>query len=388
MKKQLQLIAYALPLGAASGLFVWIFLKLMSVGMEFLWETVPMRMSGRVYPIVVCTLGGLLTGLFRKRFGDYPEELMKVLGTVKQKQWYGYRVLPVLGVAALLPLLFGSSVGPEAGLTGIIAALCYWCADSFRALYNGIALSALPPKAEREGTVQELPKPFRILLYLLTLVVSFAAYRGLSAVFGKGMGGFPRFALGVPHGYDFAMLPVYILAGCLMAKFYALTHHGCHTMAGKLPPVIREGAAGLCLGLAGAFVPMTMFSGEAEMHHLMTAFVHYLPWMLVVIALLKVLFTNICIQGGMKGGHFFPLIFAGVCMGYAIAMLVFPESAEHVVFGAAVVTSALLGGQMQKPVIVILLLLICFPIPMVPWIAVGAFAGSKLTSISLKKKTA
>ena len=388
MKKQLQLIAYSVPLGAGAGLFVWVFLKLMSEGMELLWETLPLRMSGPIYPIVVCTLGGLLTGLVRKRFGDYPEELMTVLGTVKQKQWYAYRILPILGVAALLPLLFGTSAGPEAGLTGIIAALCYWCADSFRALYNGISLSALPPKDAREGVVQELQKPFKIVLYLLTLLVSLVAYQGLSKVFGAGMSGFPRFSLGVPHRFDFAMLLVYILAGCLMAKFYEITHHGCHTAAKKLPPVLCEGAAGFCLGLAGAFVPMTMFSGEAEMHHLMTAFVDYLPWMLVAIAVLKVLLTNICIQGGMKGGHFFPLIFAGVCMGYAIAMLVFPESAEHVVFGAAVVTSALLGAQMRQPIIVIVLLLICFPIQMIPCIAIGAFAGSKLMSLTEKKKTA
>ena len=33
-------------------------------------------------------------------------------------------------LCALLPLLLGASVGPEAGLTGIIAALCYWVGDN------------------------------------------------------------------------------------------------------------------------------------------------------------------------------------------------------------------------------------------------------------------
>ena len=35
-------------------------------------------------------------------------------------------------VAALLPLLIGSSVGPEAGLTGIIVGLCYWAGDNLK----------------------------------------------------------------------------------------------------------------------------------------------------------------------------------------------------------------------------------------------------------------
>ena len=38
----------------------------------------------------------------------------------------------VMMVAALLPLLIGSSVGPEAGLTGIIVGLCYWAGDNLK----------------------------------------------------------------------------------------------------------------------------------------------------------------------------------------------------------------------------------------------------------------
>lgn len=54
--------------------------------------------------------------------------------------------------------------------------------------------------------------------------------------------------------------------------------------------------------------------------------------------------TNICIQMGLKGGHFFPVIFSGVCLGYGLAMLVFPEAAGHVVF-AAVVGSKITGNK-------------------------------------------
>lgn len=35
-------------------------------------------------------------------------------------------------IAALLPLLIGSSVGPEAGLTGIIVGLCYWAGENLK----------------------------------------------------------------------------------------------------------------------------------------------------------------------------------------------------------------------------------------------------------------
>ena len=35
-------------------------------------------------------------------------------------------------IAAVLPLLIGSSVGPEAGLTGIIVGMCYWAGDNLK----------------------------------------------------------------------------------------------------------------------------------------------------------------------------------------------------------------------------------------------------------------
>ena len=130
-----------------------------------------------------------------------------------------------------------------------------------------------------------------------------------------------------------------------------------------------------------------MFSGESEIHHLMGDYVEYLPWMLLGIALLKVLITNICIQCGLKGGHFFPLIYAGVLVGYAIAMFIYPSAAaEHVVFGAAVVTATMLGANMKQPLIVSLILLICFPFRMIFWLLIGSYAGCAITSLGKADK--
>lgn len=58
------------------------------------------KISSPVYTLVVCTIGGLLIGLFRKRAGDYPEEMMVVLGKVKKEKFYDYKKIPVLLIAA------------------------------------------------------------------------------------------------------------------------------------------------------------------------------------------------------------------------------------------------------------------------------------------------
>lgn len=365
MGNKIKLIGKGIVLGFASGAIVWTFLKVLALATNMLWEVLPAQVQSPAYTVVVCTIGGAITGIFRKKFGDYPEEMMVVLGKVKQEKFYDYKKLPILLVAAFLPLVFASSVGPEAGLVGIITAICYWVAAELK-----------------KAAGRELDKKEKRAPYSFATLTGLVSYVVLNKVLGAAMAGFPTFETGLPRGNDWWLAIVYVLIGCVLAKYYDITHHGAHVAVGKMPAVVKETVAGFLLGLTATFVPQMMFSGEAEIHHLMTEYVEYVPWMLIGIALLKVLITNICIQGGLKGGHFFPLIYAGVAAGYGIAMLVYGAAAgEHVVFAAAVVTAAMLGANMKQPLIVTLVLLICFPFRMVFWLAIGAYAGNSVMEI-------
>jgi len=369
----LKLIPLSLLLGIASGVIVYIFLRVLGLGTELLWDTIPEIISFKFYPLIICTIGGLIVGIFRKKFGDYPEEMMVVLGKVRKDKWYDYKKLPVLLVAAFLPLVFASSVGPEAGLVGIITAICYWVAATLK----------------KSNADTPLGKVTKDITYGFAIALGLGTYLALNRLLGAAMGGFPTFELALPTGKDFIFTIIYILVGCLLAKFYDVTHHVSHKASTKLPSILKETVAGLILGLAASFVPQMMFSGEEEIHHLMTEYVEYIPWVLLGIAFLKVLITNICIQGGLKGGHFFPLIYACVALGYAVAMILFPEAAsEHVIYAAAMVTAALLGANMKQPIIVALLLLLCFPFRMIIWVLLSAYAGSAITSIGCKEKDA
>ena len=73
-------------------------------------------------------------------------------------------------------------------------------------------------------------------------------------------------------------------------------------------------------------------------------------------------------------------------MGYGMAMFIFGNSGEHVVFAAAIVTAAMLGGTMKKPIAVTMLLFICFPVRMFVWIFLAAVLGSKCMSFITDKK--
>ncbi len=401
VKNQINLGFFCCLLGAFAGIIIWGFLKLVSEGTILIWEWIPERINMPFYTLFICTAGGFLIGLFRKKYGDYPEELHVVLGKVKQENRYEYKNMPVMFLAALFPLLLGSSVGPEAGMTGIIVGLCYWAGENMKFAqknakkYSEIGMAVTldvlfhsplfgifaVEENEDESEIPQLTKGSKIFLYGLSLGAGTACYMLLSALFGSAMEGFPSFSTSNELMLkDYLMIFVYILAGCILAGFYEFTHKISHGSANRIPPVLCETLGGLCLGLAGTFVPAIMFSGEEQMAVLMEQYANYLPWMLVIIAFLKILITNICIQSGLKGGHFFPVIFAGVCLGYAIAMSAFAESGNHVVFAAAVVTATLLGGIMKKPLAVTMLLFICFPVKMFIWIFLAALMGSKVSS--------
>ena len=110
LKNNSLFLLYTVILGAFVGLIVWSFLRVMNLGIEFLWKTVPSRLDFPLYTLCVCTVGGLLTGLWKRKFGDYPEELSAVMGTVKKTGRYPYHnVFSTLG-SALFPLLWRRSL--------------------------------------------------------------------------------------------------------------------------------------------------------------------------------------------------------------------------------------------------------------------------------------
>ena len=95
---------------------------------------------------------------------------------------------------------------------------------------------------------------------------------------------------------------------------------------------------------------------------------------LLATGFVKVLLTPLCVNFGWRGGHFFPVIFAGVAFGYGCAFLMGVDP----VLAAAAGAGAVVGGVMRKPVLATLLLFLCFPISAAPVMLVAAFISSKI----------
>ena len=365
--------------GSLAGAFVWLFFFLMDEGISFLWQTLPGWIGSVTaeplpvlsqgpfgfvpFPLIVCVLGGLVIGLYAKHTGVEPEDLNSVMAKVKQDGRYDYSHIGKLSLAALLPLLFGGSIGPEAGLTGVIAGLCTWVGDrmrrfgaDFRALTvagTQAALAALftaplygfvaPLSGTADGTRGEediaLPKAQKAVVYLCAIAGALSAFLILGQLFGESSG-LPRFDAVEVGSYELMLLLPLALAGmvCGMALQY------------------------------------TMFAGESQAHCLMEGYSALPAAVLITTGFVKCALTPTCLNLGWRGGHFFPVIFSGVSLGYGFALLTGAAPA----FCVAACTSALMGAVMRQPIMAALLLMLCFPLKGVVVMLVAAVIGAAI----------
>lgn len=389
IKNNVLLLLYTVILGSIVGAIIWAFLRIMNLGIEFIWDFIPSKIDFPLYTILVCAVGGLLIGLWKKKFGDYPEELGTVLGKVKKTGRYPYNNIFSTIISALLPLISGASIGPEAGLTGVIAGLCSWVGDKLKLYFKEvkeltqIGMSAtlgsifhsplfgfIEPIESDKDVV--LPKTSKIVLYFTAILSSFGVFLLLGKLFG-GRAGLESLVTDKvdlwQYLYAIPLAAIGILAGYLYFLFKKLTFSLEQKF--KKYTIIRGAVGGLLLGISGTILPLTMFSGEHQMSEVMSEAETIGAVMLIVIAVVKLLLTNICIDSGLKGGHFFPIIFCGISIGCAMSLIL----GIDIVFSASIVTTALVGHTLKKPLATVLLLMIVFPVKLIPIMLFTAIAA-------------
>ncbi|RSX55932.1 chloride channel [Bifidobacterium dolichotidis] len=386
-------------LGLCAGACCWAFFALMNAGIRLLWATLlqALGLTTSWWPLVLCTIGGILVGLFQRRWPGLPRDMHEVMADVRQHGRFEYRYLLVSFVGALLPLLFGGSIGPEAGLTGVIAGLSTWVGDRLRFLgikfrdlaslgLSGVLAAmfsaplyglAVPILDDGQPVTQHkriAGKPLRITVYMLTVLAALAAMMGLNHWFGH-MGGLPRFSELRLTVYEWKWLIPLAAAGAILGWL----SHGIAFGAARLSkvvgnrPMTKAIVAGLVLGAVGCSLPLTMFAGEEQALELQSTWTLWGMGALLATALVKPIIVQVCLQFGWRGGKFFPMIFSGIALGYAMAML----TSADAVFCVSVCAAAVMGAVMCKPFTAVLLLILCFPLEaVVPMIAASMLGAA------------
>ena len=385
LKNNPLLTLYTIIIGAIAGLIIWCFIRGMNFGIHFLWDYIPSLINFKYYTITVCLIGGLLIGLWKNKYGEGPEELNQVIKTVKQEHRYSYsNIFPSI-VSSILPLIFGASIGPEAGLTGIIAGLYTWMGDKLKIFNDELEELAHIGITATLGTIfvspmfgfvepieneeSKLPKTSKNILYFAAILSSFGVFIFLNHL-THNQAGLHSIGTATLSNLNYLGIIILIVFGMLLSYVYFISHKLSKIAFKNLNSnfILKGVVGGLILGIFGTLLPLTMFSGEKQIYLLLGTGAQLGLVILILTSILKIVLTNICIETGLKGGHFFPLIFSGTAMGYALSILLNMDP----IISMAIVTTSFMASILKKPIAVVLLLMIIFPVNLIPLMLVSA----------------
>lgn len=392
----LALVVLAFVLGFVVALLIRGALLAVAVCEHLLWDELPSAVGIAWLPLVLCTLGGLVIGLWTRRFGGSPTSLETVIASVRETGAYRVKNLPASLVGFVLPLAFGGAIGPEAGIAGVIASLCTSIGDSLKRAglrvktVDDLTVSAVltavfgapfagvvaGDEASRHAEHEvSLRRGARIALYVVAAVGAFGGVALFQMAFGGGAG-LPRLGAGDFSASDLPWMLACLAAAWALAVVYTGAEQGFVRLSRRLGQrtVAKAVLCGLALGAVGTVLPFALFSGEEQVAEIATGWQALPALMLLASAAAKAVLTPLCLEFGWRGGHFFPCIFMGVALGYGIAALVGADP----VCCAAVASGAFLACTMRKPLLAAALLLLCFPLRSVVWLLVAAFVGGRL----------
>lgn len=400
------MVALFLAAGFVVGFSVWAVLSLSNWLVSLLWGTFGAKgvegFAAPWFPLVACTLGGLVIGVWTHFFRGAPASLEAVMASFKKTGTYRVDGTGRSVVGFLLPIVFGGSVGPEAGLTGLIVSACCQIRDllkraglragaigdatlaaSIAALF-GTPLAGIVagvesmPDEEPDPDKYELRRSAKAVLYLGAAFGALGGVLAFSALFG-GSSGLPRLAEPAMGALD----PVWFVPCIALGYALALVFEGSGALfsrlsqrAGNAPfaVIAKPVVAGLVMGGIAVVFPNVLFSGEAQTHELVSNWAGLGAFALLATGVLKSAITPMCLSMGWNGGHFFPCIYSGVSCGFGIALL----AGIDPTFAAGVVTTSYIACTTCKPLLSAGILLLCFPLHGMLWCGLAAIVGALL----------
>ncbi len=141
--------------------------------------------------------------------------------------------------------------------------------------------------------------------------------------------------------------------------------------------VLRGLVGGLGMGIVGALLPLTLFSGEEQTVELIQEAAEIGVAMLIVLAICKLLATSLLLVTGWKGGYLFPIMFAGVALGMA-GHLVFPDTPVAVTVAATV--AGALVSSLRAPLFAALFTLVLVEADTAPVVAIAVLVSALLVA--------
>jgi H+/Cl- antiporter ClcA len=331
-------------------------------------------------------------GLLVRIFGDYSGVFAEMMTEFGRTGRFNYRHAPGMVITALVSLIAGGSLGPEAPLAEACGSLGTLMSDRLKLDvkgtqslgFSGISgMLAAFITSPFGGALLGLESAHAGVDYVWTLFPTLIASSFATVTFVLLSGSFfqvmYQFADYQPKLLHLFLAVPLGLIGALAGAIFIIGFDYLRKLLQPLSKhlILRGVIGGLGLGISGALLPLTLFSGAAETGVLIHRADHIAVMMLIMLAFVKLLVTALCLATGWKGGYIFPTLFAGAALGTA-AHIVFPQIPE------AIVIAGTLGGAlvatMKAPVFSVLFVMVLVQPETSAVIAIAVVASALATA--------
>jgi H+/Cl- antiporter ClcA len=341
------------------------------MGGVFVRETLPaaLHISQPLCTILVATLGGLLVGLGMRYLGvRHGESLTKEMEAGRVP----YKGVPAYILTALIGLTSGASLGPEGPLGHMGAAAASWVAERLKLPKEKSRILTLSGISAAFGGYLVSPFGGAFMSMEFTGSLSYPIYANLMAAVVAALMGtlvmlsftgvVPRGLLDFPEYSGFQWLHIlyaviFGLVGLAWAFLFKFVFGSVTRLLTPLNrfPVLKPVVGGLIFGLIGAWLPLTLFSGEEELNTILAEGAQIGVAMLLLLAVVKLLTLSVCMSSGFPGGFVFPLFFSAGSLGYAIHLLLPFIPLDVAMIG---IMAGIGGAVMRMPFTVLLVMMV------------------------------
>jgi H+/Cl- antiporter ClcA len=403
-KPYLRLMLLVAVLGLVSAVITFVFIVLVNGSIAVIWEEAALALGVdmRVFTIVVCTFGGLLVGLLVKFFGDHNAIFSELMRDFGQTGRFDYRHAPGILATSFVSLIAGAALGPEAALADACGGLGTWVSDKLHLderetrtmgfgglsamlgafITNPFAGALLSLESAQSGQAAAPIYFWGLFPSLLASAVAAVAFVALSGTFFSTLYVFPKYT---PLMTDLLWAVPFSLVGALAGMLFVVAFQRLRQLMEPMKKhvVVRGVIGGLGMGIIGALLPLTLFSGEEGTTELIKQAAVIGFSTLIVLAILKLFATSLLLATGWKGGYIFPIMFAGVALGMACSLL-FPEVPTAVTV-AATVAGALVAA-LRAPLFAALFTLVLVQAETAPVVAVAVMVSALAVALLMLRQ--
>lgn len=378
-----RLLGIATGWGLGAGAVTALVLAGMTAAQELIWSV----SDSRLYIAAAVVVGGIILTALR----PYTDELGvdDQLAAARDPAGLHRRRFAILTASAVIAVAFGGSIGPEAGLVGVVTELSALVGvrlargrDEERLLGQAGASAALaglygsPPGATAYDDDALGPTT------LLNLVAAGFGFAGFVVVM-RVLGGHGA-QIDLPAAPEADLLTLVravpaALLGCAAALCYQVLHtrmrrgiERCGTR--RLQTLVGS----IALAATLTAWPLLRFSGHEQLTDVARLAESGAWWVMVALAVAKAGATALSLAAGWRGGEFFPLVMTGAAAG-TVAMALVPGLDVTTAMVAGLAAAATVG--LRKPLAVILIGAFLIPSASLGPLVIGSALGTVTTAL-------